>query len=224
MKRRVKLILDVCMTLLMVAEMAYLATDSAFHEGAGMALFGLFLAHHLLNGAWHRRILKGKYNLMRGLMAALDIVLTVLMLVELVTSILISEELFPMIGQSGGMEPRQLHTFAAYWGLLIMGAHLGLHWGVMLNGVRKHLPCGGKARTLCARIIAMAPVVLGAFAFVRLEMGAKLTMYYTFSYFDPDSSVLRYLLDFFLLMCAAAVMGYYGMKAAARKKHLTNGG
>ncbi len=172
MKRKIKLGLDVCMTLLMVAEMAYLATGSAFHEWAGMALFGLFIAHHLLNGAWHRRILKGKYTLTRGVMAALDIALTVLMLIELVTSILISEELFPMIGLNSGMEPRQLHTFAAYWGLLIMGAHLGLHWGVVLNVARKCLLRRGKARTLCARIAALALVVLGALAFVRLVAGA----------------------------------------------------
>ena len=217
MKRRIKLILDVCMTLLMVGEMAYLATGSAFHEWAGMALFVLFLAHHLLNGAWHRRIFKGKYTLTRSIMAALDIALIVLMLIELVTSFLISEELFPTIGLNGGMEARQLHTFAAYWGLLLMGAHLGLHWDIALNALRKRLPRGGKARAFCARLAALALVVLGALAFVRLEAGAKLTMYYTFSYFDPDSSVLRYLLDFFLLMCAAAVLGYYGMKAAARK-------
>lgn len=205
------------MTLLMVAEMAYLATDSAFHEWAGMALFGLFLAHHLLNGAWHRRILKGKYTLTRIAMTVLNIALTLLMLIELVTSILISEELFPTIGLNGGMEARQLHTFAAYWGLLVMGAHLGLHWGVVLSAVHKRLPQTGKARTLCARIAALTLVVLGTFAFVQLEVGAKLTMYYTFSYFDPDIGVLRYLLGFFLLMCAAAVLGYYGMKVSTLK-------
>jgi Ca2+/Na+ antiporter len=45
----IKVIVDVVMTAMILAQMAYHITDNQVHEWMGAALFVLFILHHVLN-------------------------------------------------------------------------------------------------------------------------------------------------------------------------------
>jgi len=67
LKMKVKIGLDLLMTGLLLALMAYQVTGQALHEWAGVSMFLLFLAHNILNAGWYRGLPRGKYTALRKL-------------------------------------------------------------------------------------------------------------------------------------------------------------
>jgi hypothetical protein len=60
----IKLTIDLVMTLLFVASLAFRLTGDAPHEWIGLALCALFIVHGLLSRRWFRNVFKGRYPLM----------------------------------------------------------------------------------------------------------------------------------------------------------------
>lgn len=56
------------------------------------------------------------------------ICLAIGMAIMLVTSVLVSRDLFPFTALSGAFAVREIHMFAGYWVLLIVAVHLGTRW------------------------------------------------------------------------------------------------
>ena len=64
-KAVIKLAVDVFMTLALLFLMGYQFWGEAPHEWVSAGMFLLFVAHHLLNGRWHKTLFKGKYSALR---------------------------------------------------------------------------------------------------------------------------------------------------------------
>lgn len=64
-KTVIKLSVDIFMTLALLFLMGYHLWGETLHEWAGVGMLLLFIAHHILNGYWHKSLFKGKYNMMR---------------------------------------------------------------------------------------------------------------------------------------------------------------
>ena len=79
MKKKSKLAVDILMTLTLLFLMGYQLWGETAHEWAGAFMFVLFLAHHVLNTAWHRNLFRGKYTRVRILTSAVDLALFALM-------------------------------------------------------------------------------------------------------------------------------------------------
>ena len=65
MRTKIRLMIDISMTVLLPFLMAYSLIGEAFHEVVGTAIFVLFIVHHLLNRRWYGALFKGKYNARR---------------------------------------------------------------------------------------------------------------------------------------------------------------
>ena len=70
-KQILKIITDLFMTALLLLLMAYSLIGEAAHEWLGIAIFGLFILHHVLNLKWCRNLFRGKYPPIRILQTAL---------------------------------------------------------------------------------------------------------------------------------------------------------
>lgn len=79
MKKKSKLAVDILMTLTLLFLMGYQLWGETAHEWAGAFMLVLFLAHHVLNTAWHRNLFRGKYTRVRILTSAVDLALFALM-------------------------------------------------------------------------------------------------------------------------------------------------
>lgn len=64
-RKRLRLIIDIAMTVSMPVLMAYELTGEALHEYLGVIIFVLFVIHHTLNPGWIKGIAKGRYNAAR---------------------------------------------------------------------------------------------------------------------------------------------------------------
>ena len=139
-KAILKIVLDVLMTLALLFLMGYQLWGEAPHEWVGAGMFVLFILHHLLNGSWHKNLLRGKYTPMRVLMLGIDTLVLIAMLLQMYSGIVMSRHVFSFLGIGGGMMlTRRLHILGAYWGFALMSLHLGLHWrrlmGMAKNGL-----------------------------------------------------------------------------------------
>ena len=65
-------------------------------------MLALFIAHHLLNGGWHKNLFRGKYNLSRILMLVINILLFSDMLGLMISGILLSNHVFAFLNIHGG--------------------------------------------------------------------------------------------------------------------------
>lgn len=64
-KAIVKLLVDVCMTVLLMLLMAFELIGRAAHEWIGLGMFVLFVLHHILNRKWSRSLFRGKVTPLR---------------------------------------------------------------------------------------------------------------------------------------------------------------
>ena len=157
-KQTLKRVIDLVMILLLPVLMAEILTGQEIHEWLGAAMAVCFLLHLILNASWFKNLFKGNYTPVRALQAAVNLILCADILALMVSGIMMSGFVFAWLNISGGMIlARQLHLFASYWGLILMSAHLGLNWGVMLGAGKKllHIKKENSVRTWTLRIFAV---------------------------------------------------------------------
>ena len=96
-KMTLKLCVDGAMTIALLLLMAYELIGKAAHEWIGMAMFLLFVLHHILNGKWVKNLLKGRYTPLRTLQTVLAAVILLCMFGSMVSGIVLSEYTFAFL-------------------------------------------------------------------------------------------------------------------------------
>ena len=128
---------ELALLLLMPYEMA----GETAHEWIGMAIFILFILHHLMNRRWTGNIRKGRYTPVRIIQTVLAFVLLVLMIGSMVSGILLSRHIFRGVNIAGAANlARNVHMICAYWGFVLMAVHLGIHWNMFIGMLQKSSP------------------------------------------------------------------------------------
>lgn len=207
----VKILTDIGMTVCLLLLMPYSLLGETAHEGIGMAMFVLFIAHHILNRKWLVSIGKGKYHSFRVIQTALVVIMLVLMTGSMISGILLSEHIFKMIKIPGiSMTARWIHMFCAYWGLVVMSLHLGIHWNIVVAraGILWKQPL--VIRKWAARSVAAIAAGYGIYAFGKRQIGDYLFMRMHFVFYDYEEGVFPFLADYLMVMILIAFLGYYG--------------
>ena len=210
-----KLLVDVLMTGLYIALMGFGPMESDFHEVLGLTLFAMFLLHHLLNLKWYRSLTKGKWTAARKLQVGLNILLLAVMVGMAISSVMVSRRIFPF---EGGLPARKLHACMTNWGLLLISAHIGFHWEMMLRMVRKLTNWDpSRNASIALRCLAALIAAYGVYAFFVHEVGTKFVMYYGYSYWDFESKAVLFYVDYLALMGLFIYMAHCGMKMVKTK-------
>lgn len=72
-KKTLKLLIDIAMLILLPLLMAYSLVGEAAHEWLGLAIFALFVLHHIINFSWLKTLLKGRYSAYRIYMTVINV-------------------------------------------------------------------------------------------------------------------------------------------------------
>ena len=127
-KNMIKRIVDVCMTVILLFLMAYQVTGEELHEWIGMGMTLTVVVHNILNRKWYAAIFKGKYQPVRIVMTAVNIILIASFLLTAFCGMSMSGYAVPFLY---GMAPvsfvRRMHLSMSHWSFVLMGIHLGLH-------------------------------------------------------------------------------------------------
>lgn len=205
MKKSIRMLVDLTMTALLPMLMAYSLIGEAFHEIAGMAMFVLFIAHHVLNRGWFRTLFRGRYTTKRVFQTVLNLLLLVFMVVQPVSGILMSRHLFPFLHIPGvTATARELHLAPAYWGYVLLCLHAGTHLTVPLGKLRR-----SKRSAWFVTIGALSVFSLyGCCAFVKRQFADYLFLRLAFVFFDFDEARMFFFLDYIAVMILFAFAGY----------------
>lgn len=217
-KLTIKMLLDLLMIVLMLAAMAYSLTGNMGHELLGASLLLLFVIHNALNWRWYTAILKGKYDAARFINTAVNLALLAVMLALMVSGVYLSHDVFAFMGLQGGLVARSLHIGAAYWGIVLMSVHLGMHWGMIMAAIGKmvKLPPLNRRRAFILRVSGTLTALYGIYAFLERKIPQKMAFSYTFDFWDYGQSPVLFFIDFI------SVMGFFTWVAHYVRKGVRN--
>ena len=132
LRMKIKVIIDLLMTILLLLLMAFQITGQEFHEWFGAGMLILFLVHNILNFKWYKSLFKGRYSILRVMRMIVNFAVLLSMLCLAYSGIVMSHYVFDFVSILGQMAlARQMHMAASYWGFVLMSVHLGFHWGMV---------------------------------------------------------------------------------------------
>jgi uncharacterized membrane protein len=219
-KLAMRLIIDIVFTVLLLCALMYRATGDAAHEWIGVAVCAVCIAHNALNWKWYKAIFKGVYNLRRGIMTAINLLLALAFVSLIITGLLHSRTVLAFLHLPGSMMIRQIHTTAAYWCLPLIGAHLGLNWRIILNAFRKMAKINGEnnTRKISLRIIAIILVSFGVWSSFDRDMFSKLFLGFSFDYWPEERPAVLFFAVNLSIMGMYVFVTYYALKLLEGEK------
>jgi len=153
-----KIIIDI----LMYADFVFLMSHSnvrnlGFHAYAGIALFMLFVVHHLLNLWFYKIAFKGKFNAKRIVLNVTDWILLVLMILMAISSVFATGAVFEWSPVRFNQTWRTLHLMSTSWAFLVMSFHVALHVKI-------------KSSRFLLYISYVLLILAGSFAFYKTQL------------------------------------------------------
>ncbi len=208
---RRRLLLPAAMAASLLLGLAYWWLGNLAHEITGLALFVLLGWHVAFNRSWFRNLFRGPYGLKRTLVVAMHLALIVNMAVLLVTSIAISQSLFALLALPDSVTAREVHWFSAYWAMIAVGSHIGLHWQRVLNLAQNRLaiPLERPAVVIGARIAVIALAACGVHSFAVLGVWTRLTFGYSLDFWDFTASVTPFFAHWAAVVALPAIAVHY---------------
>lgn len=214
-KKILQIIIDLAITAMLPVLMAYSLVGESIHEWVGISMFILFIIHHILNCRWHQNLLKGKYSGIRIIGTVINVLLFGIMICLMISGIILSRHVFIFLHINAGIAiAREVHLFAAYWGLVLMSLHLGLHWSILM-GVTKKITGIKKTsliRTAFLRMIAALIAAYGIYAFLYRNNGSYMLLRTKFVFFDFDEPLSLFFADQLAIMGLFVFAGHYVSK------------
>ncbi|MBQ9154245.1 MAG: SUMF1/EgtB/PvdO family nonheme iron enzyme [Solobacterium sp.] len=133
----VKRIVDICLMVLLLCQMAYQVTGEQAHEYSGMIMTAVVIIHQILNRKWYGTLFKGRYNAYRTLTASVNALLLVSFVLTAFCGMSMSTYAVPfMYGIAKVSFVRRMHLSMSHWAFVFMGIHLGMHLPVMAAQMR----------------------------------------------------------------------------------------
>lgn len=201
---KLRLVLDALAAALLLICFAYWWLGGGVLEAAGTILFLLLILHAVFNRTWFRRVSQTRHVIN----VAVTFALLVAILVVLATSLLISNSLATWMPDWGVPTARQAHILAAYWVLLLVGAHLGLRWPLLSGFARAAfgISTPNRLRTWVLRALAAGVSAYGLGSFTALGIGNRLTMRMTLDWWNFEESVLGFFVHGLALVVLVACL------------------
>jgi hypothetical protein len=217
-KLTARLTLDLAFTVLLLCALMYRVTGDTVHEWIGISVFVVCIAHNFLNWKWYKNIFKCTYNLRRSVLTAVNLLLAFAMAAIIITGLLHSRTVLAFLHLPGDMAIRQIHTTAAYWCLPLIGVHLGMNWGVILNAFRKITKTNSENRTqkIIMRILAFTLAALGVWSSFDRDMFSKLFLGFSFDYWPEERPAVLFFAVNLSIMGVYVLLTNYVIKILAQ--------
>ncbi len=218
--KRAKIVIDCVMVALLPLLMSYSLIGENVHEWLGIAMFVVFIIHHILNRKWLAGLFRGSYSPYRTYITIINILLCVIMLALPISGILMSKHAVPFLSISNGASlARTVHMTTAYWGFVLMSLHLGNHAKLMMNGTKKMfgLKERSAARTAVLRAAAALICLYGIYAFIRRRVAAYMFMQVMFAFFDHSENKIVFFADYIAIMIMFAIAGHYACEVLKKQ-------
>lgn len=120
---------------------------------------------------------------------------------------------------------RGMHMTASYAGFLLMGFHIGLHYGMIMGMVKRAFPAAGgnrdtKTKAVCTWVLRCTAILIGiygAHALYTRKFLDYISQKVMFAFFDYDEPVIYFVLDYAAIMGLMIFISYYFQKFLQRR-------
>ena len=204
---------DLALMVVLLPLMGYSLIGEEIHEWLGLGMLILLILHHAVNLPWYRNLKRGGYPPYRCVQMVLTVLLLLTVLGCMISGLVLSQYALDFLPLRGGEAlARAVHLPCAYWGFLLMGLHLGLHWGAIMGMVRRIAELRGpsKCRAAILRLQAAAISCYGLYAFFRNGLPDYLLLRTHFVFFPPDQTTVRFLADYAAILGLFLAVAHYG--------------
>ena len=206
-KQKIKIAVDLVMTITLLLLMLFQITGQQVHEYLGIMMLCLFLEHNFLNRKWYRHLFIGKYKFYRLVQTILNICILITMLGLGYSGMVMAQYVPFSISESISLA-RRLHLACSYWGFVLMSVHLGMHLRQMMNMFKKYI----HLKTNVLKIIKLMIVIIclyGIYCFIQNNMMSYMFLINEFVFFDFEKNTFIVLLEYLSVMELWVNIGYF---------------
>ena len=205
---KIRRIVDILLTICLMLQMSMQITEQEFHEYSGMFMFVLFLIHQFLNRRWYGALLKGKYTLLRSFSTLINFSLLISFVITGFCGIVISEKFQALNIEALTSFARLGHLCCAYLSFLLMGIHLGLHWGMIAGKIKANWPA----------VLAIIIAGYGLYAFVSVNnIFSYIFLTNQFAFIDYDKNFILVIAENISMFAFWTLTGYQASKILTGK-------
>lgn len=204
------------MILLMVISYGYEASGPALHELAGFGFLALFSIHVGIHWRWFTTLLKGRYNPQRKLNTAFTLSAGAAFAMVVTSGSLNSE----LLGTQTPLLGRAWHVIPAYWLLITMALHFGVHWRTLYNGLGRRFFSRTATMNISGtgRYLFAALCVYGLYGFSERRIFEKLLGWSSYDFWPIGHPVLLFFIQYIAIIAVLSVIGHYSFKALQKKR------
>ena len=184
--KKIRIIIDVVMYLLFIILMGHHITGNHIHEILGTGTIVMFIIHNILNIKFYKTIFKGKYNLKRIFLTLIDILLLFCMIGIIVSSIIISNDVFAFLKIQTSIFGLKLHMLSTSWGFVIMSIHLGLHLNMLISKINKKMK--NSTFEYIYYLVFLLILIYGIYSFIKMNFISDMFLLNPFKLYNFDES------------------------------------
>ena len=219
-KIKVKIGIDIAMTIVLILLMSYELIGQSTHEWIGMIMFLLFIMHHVLNHQWIKNQRNKRWSVFRIWQIILVLWVLITMLGSMISGIILSRTVFTFLPMRHGQgTARIIHLICAYWGLVGMSLHLGFHWRMMLVMASKKFPQLLNQYKWILRLVAILIAGYGIYAFMKQDIASYMFLRNMFVFFDYSKPIIYFFADYIAIMGLFVCVGHYVSKGINKISH-----
>lgn len=209
MKRRglriAKIFVDLMMYVLFCLLMEQHLLSGIAHEWIGLSLFLLFMLHTAFNFRWYLALFKGRYTAFRIVQTALDLLLFVFVIGCILSSFILSQNVFSWMHIPSSQFGRGLHLLSTSWAFVFVSMHLGWHFRFL---PKKYCSKAKRSALVVLEILLLAVSVYGLVVFIQRSFYEEMFLLTLFKQYEYDVSPVLYLGKTMAMSLSFALIGY----------------
>ena len=199
----IKRVIDLALTVTLLLLMAFQVTEQLAHEWLGVTMFALTIVHQVLNRKYYASIFKGKYQPLRIFQLTVNVLLLLSFVCTALSGMMMSRFATPfMNGILPSSVVRQGHLALSHWSFVLMGLHLGLHFGII--GARLK----NKALRIALGAVMSAISVFGFYLFFKADMLSYMLFKNPFAFLDYEKAWWLVILENLAMLLAWGFAAY----------------
>lgn len=214
-KTIIKRVVDVALTITLLLLMAFQVTEQLAHEWLGVTMFALTIVHRLLNRKYYAALFKGRYHALRVFQLIVNTLLLLSFVCTALSGMMMSRFATPFMN---GILPssivRQGHLALSHWSFVLMGLHLGLHFGIITSRVKN------RTVRIVLAVVMTGVSVYGFYLFFSSDILNYMLFKNPFAFLDYSKPWWLVLLGNLAMLLAWAFAAYLlslGLKKLLRK-------
>lgn len=199
----IKRIIDVALTVTLLLLMAFQVTQQFAHEWLGIAMFALTIVHQILNRKYYAVIFKGKYSPLRVFQLIVNTLLLLSFLCTALSGMMMSRFATPFMN---GILPSSIvrlgHLAMSHWSFVLMGLHLGLHFGIITSKLKN------RTARIVLGVVMTGISVYGFYLFFKSDMLNYMLFKNPFAFLDYEKAWWLVLLENLSMLLAWGFAAY----------------